>query len=271
MKNTVYVDAIGLSAPGLKNWKSSINILSGGINYSATKVDFLKPKILPSNERRRTTQLIRLAFNSCEQILEQIGTEKLQIASIFSSSGGDYEILDKNCKVLSTHTNNISPTYFHNSVHNATAGYWSLALKNTKTYTSLSAGEYTFAISFLEAVNHLIIDNEPVFLCVFDMFTTPPMYYNNPVENPFSAAFKFSPKVTEDSFVKLTYNTGSMGTPTRCQNPSIEKLKQDNPSARSLILLEAIAMVTNSIKMESNISIEQSEELLLNVNIKSLK
>ena len=54
---------------------------------------------------------------------------------------------------MSPHT--ISPTRFHNSVHNAAAGYWTIGAGCMQATTALSAYDATFAEGLLEALAQL--------------------------------------------------------------------------------------------------------------------
>ena len=49
------------------------------------------------------------------------------LATVFTASGADGDNCHEICQMLATADRQISPTRFHNSVHNAPAGYWSIA------------------------------------------------------------------------------------------------------------------------------------------------
>ena len=266
--NNIYVDAIGISSAGLKNWESSAKIFTGEAEHILEPVELLKPQTLPSNERRRSTKLIRLAFNACEQLIDTLGIDELQVVSVFASSGGDYEILDKICQTLCTESKSISPTQFHNTVHNAPAGYWSQAIANTQTYTSLSAADYTFATGFLEAISYLLVHDEPVLLNVYDMLTEPPIYKQYPIDYSFSASIKLSPQPSKYSIAKLSCQllerSSLTNNESHCATNSLETLRINNPAARCLPLLESIA--TNG----KTVSINQSDDLQLDITVNQL-
>ena len=48
------------------------------------------------------------------------------LPSVFASTHGDLAITDYMCETLATDPTAVSPTKFHNSVHNAAAGYWTI-------------------------------------------------------------------------------------------------------------------------------------------------
>ena len=71
--------------------------------------------------------------------------------TVFASSGGDSEVLDKICTALTLPDRPVSPTQFHHSVHNTPAGYWSIATGCTQPSLSLSAYDSSFSAGLLEA------------------------------------------------------------------------------------------------------------------------
>ena len=55
------------------------------------------------------------------------GRDPATLPSVFTSAHGDLAVNDYMCATLATQPTAISPTRFHNSVHNAAAGYWTIA------------------------------------------------------------------------------------------------------------------------------------------------
>ena len=86
-----------------------------------------KPEAIPAKERRRAGLLINLAVEVAHQACDQAGVDKTQIPSVFTSAMGDTAITDYMCRKLSGDEKLLSPTKFHNSVHNAPSGYWSIS------------------------------------------------------------------------------------------------------------------------------------------------
>jgi hypothetical protein len=52
----------------------------------------------------------------------------------------------------------VSPTLFHNSVHNTPAGYFSIATGIQTASVSLSAGDNTFSAGLIEALTQVLIE-----------------------------------------------------------------------------------------------------------------
>ena len=55
------------------------------------------------------------------------GRDPATLPSVFTSAHGDLAVNDYMSSTLATQPTAISPTRFHNSVHNAAAGYWTIA------------------------------------------------------------------------------------------------------------------------------------------------
>ena len=55
------------------------------------------------------------------------GRDGADIATVFTSSGGDGDNVHEILQTLASTEREVSPTRFHNAVHNAPAGYWPAA------------------------------------------------------------------------------------------------------------------------------------------------
>jgi hypothetical protein len=58
----------------------------------------------------------------------------------------------------------VSPTQFHNSVHNAPAGYWSIGLGSQAPTTALAAGDDTVEVALVEAGLQAAVRRGPVIM-----------------------------------------------------------------------------------------------------------
>ena len=135
----VYVNGVSVIGPGLTDTLVTQAVLRGERQWQYEELHALKPAMLPANERRRTTTLIKLALQAMQDLLREYDNLNT-VASVFASSDGDLGIVDKLCRALASDDKIVSPTVFHNSVHNAPAGYWSIAASLRGASTSLSAG-----------------------------------------------------------------------------------------------------------------------------------
>lgn len=124
----LFIEAVGLVAPGLPTWNDSLPVLSGQTPYVPAELPAYQTQLLPPNERRRLTASVRLAFRVAEDALRGADLPASDLATVFASSDGDLEVLHRINHSLAQPARTVSPTDFHNSVHNATAGYWSMAV-----------------------------------------------------------------------------------------------------------------------------------------------
>jgi hypothetical protein len=98
------------------------------------------------------------------------------LASVFASSGGDGQILHELLEALASAERQVSPTRFHNSVHNAPAGYWSIALRSHAPSTSLCCYDWSFAAGLLEAGAQCVTDGVSVLLVSYELPYPEPLH-----------------------------------------------------------------------------------------------
>ena len=242
----VGIAGIGLVAPGIENWRDGKNILTAEKNYDIS-ADFpcLKPAALSANERRRTTDTIKIALDCGQQAINGFESSTLDVhaesgpSSVFASSCGDLYIVDKILSALTLPGKPVSPTQFHNSVHNAAAGYWSIAAKTTAATTSIAAGDNTFSVGLLEAMSQVVVDEQAVLFIAYDIVPPAMLKNHRQLGASFGVAFLLQPVPGQWS-VSADVNINSPSA-TRMQNPGLEQLRTANPAANSLPLLSAIA------------------------------
>ncbi len=240
--NTVYINGIGLIAPGLEGWKKGKAVLAGKLSYEATPLEKYKPLLLPPNERRRATELVRLAFRACEDAVSG-GIDPSQLASVFASSGGDYNIFNQICRVLKTSEHTVSPTQFHNSVHNSAAGYWSIATKAHAVSTSVAGFDATFSAGLLEVVSQLEIEAVDILYAVFDIVPPMPLLACRRINAPFATTLILSHVKNAKTIAALDVKLLSgFRENSRMTTPILETIRTGNPSANGLPILESIAL-----------------------------
>lgn len=237
----LYINAIAVATDGMPGWNVAREVLSGRQAYRPQPLDRYKPVLLPPNERRRATNLVRLAFRVCEEIVNTHPEAAHETLPVFASSGGDYQIIDQICRVLREDNRALSPTQFHNSVHNAAAGYWSIATQSRLPSTSLSCYDHTFAAGLLEAAAVSAEAGRAVLLAAYDTELPQPLLNKRPVALPFAAAMLLTPRRALDTLAGITIRHGDKAPESRCKIPDMERLRCSNPAARALPLLELIA------------------------------
>ena len=240
--SAVYIESIGVYAPGLIGWHNSRAVLAGMADYQFDMLPKYKPGLLPANERRRASAVVRLAFGACEDAVGERVQEAEQLAAVFAASGGDYMINDQICRTLLGDDKAVSPTQFHNSVHNAAAGYWSIASKSRAPSISLSAYDYSVAAGIIEAFTLVAAEQLPVLLVCSDDRVGPPMNTHRSVQQPFAAALWLSAERSAHTVARLDIALNKTDAPdTPLLNPALEVLYSDNPAARLLPVLELLA------------------------------
>src|SRR6266536_1971563 len=165
---SVYVEAIGVCAPGLPDWGTCLRVLRGQVEYLPIDISELVPLSLGPNERRRTTPQIKLALHVAEQAVAHSMSNIEGLVATFASSEGDIQVVDKVCAALIHPGRPVSPMQFHNIVHNAPAGYWSIGHHASNCSTSIAASNDTFLAGLLYAYSTLIAEEVPVLLVCSD-------------------------------------------------------------------------------------------------------
>ena len=132
----VSVDAVGVLAPGLRDWEAARAVLSRQHEYVAAALDTPQPTCLAPAEQRRSSPTVRLAIAVAEHALRQTSLAPPDMAMVFSSYEAAGLITHQLCEVLAG-SREVSPTQFHNSVHNAPSGYYSIAMHAKRAATSI--------------------------------------------------------------------------------------------------------------------------------------
>jgi hypothetical protein len=211
----------------------------GESDYQGGELSPLKPSMLKPNERRRTTRTIKIALQAAEEALQDC-SDCEGLASVFSSSEGDLDIIDQICLALTETGRPVSPTQFHNSVHNAPAGYWSIGAGSRQGSSSLGGLNGSFAAGLMEAAVQSVVEQIPVLLVCYDQPPPELLQPFMPISEPFSIAMLLTAE-SDASIARLSLSTDPHNTESEMTRPALERLRQSAPSARCLPLLEAIA------------------------------
>lgn len=235
----VFVQGVGLWAPAVATWADFKPWLDGALDDAEPG----KPRaeVLPANERRRAPDSVLLAAAAAGQAVAASGLDPATLASVFSSAHGDQAITDYMCATLAQSPAELSPTRFHNSVHNAPAGYWTIATACHAACTAISAGDASFGAGLLEAATQVVADGRPVLLAAFDTKGHGPLLSMTQVTLPFAAALVLSPSRTPGSMARLVLATAPIASVSGARDDRLHALATVNPSAASLPLLEALA------------------------------
>lgn len=126
----------------------------------------LSPQMIPPRERRRAPQSVKMAVEVMSQACSMAGMPAAEPVVVFASAMGDMEITDAMCRTLADKPELVSPTRFHNSVHNAPIGYWSIATGSHAPANAIAGYDHSAALGLLEAAVQCAEERRPVlFLC----------------------------------------------------------------------------------------------------------
>ena len=238
----LFVESAAVLAPGLAGWAASREVLAGERPYAPAPLAPLVADLLPPVERRRTGSTVKMALSVGKDALTHAGRDVETVATVFASSGNDGDVINDILITLAGEERQVSPTRFHNSVHNAPSGYWGIATHSHRPSTSLCAFDWSFATGLLEAAAQLHADRPEVLLIAYDMPYPMPFGAIRRVEQPFGAALLLTRSRTDRSMAGLELTMDATArTVSRMEDAGLEQLRGGNPSARALPLLAALA------------------------------
>lgn len=237
---TVHVSGIGLCGPGMADWPAGRAVLRNEAPLGSEQPN-PAPAILPPAERRRCGQTTRYALQVALEAVNSSGIAATDAAVVFASADADGENLHYILESLATPEHEVSPTRFHNSVHNAAAGYWNIATGARTPATSMGAFDNSFSAGLVEAATQAVTENRQVLLVAFDMPFPSPLNEKRTICAPFAVAMMLAPQPTTNATALTLKLEAARGDESRCATPELETLRSGNPAAHVLPLLAAIA------------------------------
>ena len=234
----VFVEAVGVLAPGFRDWNSARPVLAGEQAFLAAPLELVTPTCLPPAERRRSSANVRLAIATAEQALSQTALAPQDMAMVFSSYEAAGVITHQLCEVLAG-SRDVSPTQFHNSVHNAPSGYYSIAMNAKLAASSVCRGKWSFSAGLLNATAQALADQVPVLYVCYDSPLPPPLCDVMPVLEATAIALVLAPTATPRSLAEweITLDPGAGAVPWPAWMPAIWHA---NASARGFAALATL-------------------------------
>lgn len=242
---TVYVEGIGLLGPGFSSWEEGRHQLDGQNPYVAQKTVLPSPMSLPPAERRRAGAVIKVSLAVGHEAVNAAGLRAVELRSVFTSSGGDGINCHEICLALASNDRLISPTRFHNSVHNAASGYWSISTGAMASASVLCAHDGSFAAGLLEAMTQAYVEDNPVLLVAYDTDYPEPLRSKRPIPDTLGTAMVVSPRRSDRSIARISIDCATAltdATAEKMEDAALEFLRQTIPAARALPMLQAIAL-----------------------------
>lgn len=237
------VASIGAWGSYFSNWEDLQGLLQGAA-LPEQKNQGPKPAVIPANERRRAPLLVRLAVESSFQATESAGIAPESLTCVFVSALGDTDLTDYMCKTLASEQKELSPTKFHNSVHNAPAGYWTISTKTMSAANSVAGYEQSVSLTLLEAMVQCESEQKPMLLTFYDAPVSTvlePLLLN---QEAFAFSIILYPVAheAEGLVLKARVNSNEHTVWPALNNASeyIDTLYHSNPCARILCLAELL-------------------------------
>lgn len=236
----VYVEGIGLWSPHLADFAALGDVLAGAQPTSSSA----RPgaMILPANERRRAPQSVLLAVEVAQQAVAMSGRDAATLPGVFASADGDQATTDYMCTTLAQVPTELSPTRFHNSVHNAPAGYWTIAVGCHAPSTAVAAQRASFGAGLLEAASQTLAEHQPVLLVCSDTMGAGPLREVTGCNEAFGCALVLAPERSATTLAQLDLQLTPMRADTALDEP-LATWRTNNASAPALALL---ALLTRS-------------------------
>jgi hypothetical protein len=242
---SVWIEGIGAWTPGLPDWpglramlRDDVPVGQGDGVASSSRPT---PQILPPGERRRAPTSVLIAVEAASQAVAMSGRDASTLACVFASAHGDASIMDYMCETLARAPRELSPTRFHNSVHNAAAGYWTIANGCHAASSAVSALGQSFGASLLEATVQACADHCPVLLVASDVPGAGPLGEMVASTLPFGSALVLAPARTAAACARLDLRLRGGAAATPARHPRASALAAANLAAHGLPLLEALA------------------------------
>jgi len=234
---------IGLVGPGFASWPDARATLRGDRAWGELPTVLAPPSRLPPAERRRAGPSIRLAMAVADEAVAASRLDPSTLATVFAASGGEGSNCHALCEALASPEHPVSPTRFTNSVQNAPAGYWHIAVASHGPSTSLSAYDASFAAGLLEAAVQVAGSAAPVLFVAGDVPYPEPLHRLRPLPHAVGVALVLAPPDAAPATARLALAFDARGErdESRCRDAGLDALRTAVPAARALPLLEAIA------------------------------
>ena len=215
---------------------------TGAAPMSAEEFAAPRPAAIPARERRRAGLLINLAVEVAHQACEQAGVDKSSVPSVFTSAMGDTAVTDYMCRKLTQPEKLLSPTRFHNSVHNAASGYWTISAENRAPSSFVGGFRESFGAALLEAASQAHAFNAPVLLVAYDIANDTPFQDIQAVDETLGLALVVTDgKENQTRFgsALARYCTDS-APPSKPRSNWLAEFAGKNPLGGALALLERL-------------------------------
>lgn len=242
----LHIAGVGAWGPGFSDWPALRDWLANDQCPEDLAVARPAPECIPPRERRRAPLSVKLAVAVAEQACTMAALPPEDAVCVFASGMGDMDITDYMCRTLASDQPLVSPTKFHNSVHNAPVGYWSISQGAQRSSNAVAGFRHTVPASLLEAATQCVSEAVPVLWASQDIVSPAPFRVIADIPEACAFALLLQPGSDEkggEPLLSLALEPGSGDWPEVGLPPAhpLAGLYHHNPTARLLPLLRALA------------------------------
>ncbi|MFC3550680.1 beta-ketoacyl synthase chain length factor [Lysobacter cavernae] len=232
------IAGIGFWTRGLPSWAAACDYARGGTVADDAPAR-PSPQLLAPNERRRAPETVAVALDVALAACHAAGRDPATLPSVFASTHGDLAITDYMCATLAHEPRALSPTRFHNSVHNAAAGYWTIGTGALQPATALSAHHASFAQGLLDALAQLACGEDAVLLVGYDSQAVGPLAQMAPSTGLLGGALVLTR--AQPGTIQLSARLGAAAPATDAAIGPLQRFAAGNAMAPMLPLFDALA------------------------------
>ncbi len=241
---TCKVASVGAWGSYFESWDALQALLRGGVLPEA-KNKGPKPAVIPANERRRAPLPVRLAVESSWQATQSADIAPDSLTCVFVSGLGDTDLTDYMCQTLASEHKELSPTKFHNSVHNAPAGYWTISTNTMRAANSVAGYQQSVSLTLLEAMIQCEAEDVPMLVTFYDAPVAPVLAPILSNQQAFAFSLIIYPASAQVDGIAITAVVEQEDAPhwpaLSTDSAYLSELYSDNPSARVLCLADLLS------------------------------
>jgi hypothetical protein len=238
---TLYIEGPAFWAATLPGWEIASAVLRGDGAPADPPAKRPSPQLLAPAERRRAPDTVALALEVAGAAVAASGRNAADLPCVFASAHGDLGINDYMCGTLAADPLLLSPIKFHNSVHNAAVGYWTIGTGCMAASNSLAAYESSFASGLLEAAAQCAADQRAVLLAGYDMPAVGALASVTTSREMLAVALVLSPTRSARTVASFEWTLAAGALPATPVRSDAARALQVNAMADALPLFEALA------------------------------
>lgn len=191
--NPVFLRGVGLWSTGFPNPEAWCR------GQADPELKTAEAALLEGSLRRRASPLTRISVDVFEQSTRAAGADPATIPTIWATAHGEHGTAIKLLKMMLRGEGKVSPTHFHNSVHNTPSAYASIAAGNGSASTTLTGGPELVSSAILEAFCHLDAGTPEIVVVLGDEPLHAP-FERADMQEPLAIAFVFASEPDDAAF-----------------------------------------------------------------------